>query len=315
MLKSKRRLPVILLGVCLGPLPGFLAAAPGPAPSAAHQTFLKNFREVQVQALLKGDIAPLVPALRAENLRLMPITQPTVFGPVHAIAYYRAFLDRFDVRDYTRTSVGQFDLGARVVEVGRFSQKLTHQATGETFDLDGKYLDAWEKRPDGTLQLITIAWNADTWLPAAEAMRFPDVPSVRTAFEPRAPINSEISFELAALGMLHEAAVVQKNARLWSRFFADDALMLANNGPLCAGRTAVDDYIATHSPQLPFFEKLDLRTDRIEELGDYVFEYASQVANWRRGEASGVSTGKNLRIWRREPGQALKIVLSIGSYD
>jgi len=202
------------------------------------------------------------------------------------------------------------------VEIGRFTQKLTHRGTGEAFDLNGKYLDAWEKQPDGTLRLVTAAWNSDTWLPQAELMRFPDVPSVRTAFEPRAPIASEVSLELAALGLLHEAAVVQKDARLWSRFYSDDAILLANNGGLHVGRKAVDDYIAAHCPHLPVFEKLDLRSDRIEELGDYVFEYASQVANWRRGEASGVSTGKNLRIWRREPGShALKVILSIGAYD
>jgi hypothetical protein len=39
------------------------------------------------------------------------------------------------------------------------------------------------------------------------------------------------------------------------------------------------------------------------------------VANWRNGESSGVGTGKNLRIWRREPNHSLKVVLSIGSYD
>jgi ketosteroid isomerase-like protein len=245
----------------------------------------------------------------------MPITQPTVFGPANAAAYHRAFLARFTVLDYARTSAGQFDLGSRVVEIGRFTQQLTHKDTGATFDVIGKYLDAWEKLPDGMLRLITAAWNADTWLPQAEMFRFPEVPSVRTAFEPRAPIDTEVAFELAALGLLHEAAVVQKNAGVWSRFFADDAILLANNGGFHAGRDAVDDYIAAHCPHLPVFEKLDLRNDRIEESGDYVFEYASQVANWRNGESSGVGTGKNLRIWRREPNHALKVVLSIGSYD
>lgn len=288
---------------------------PAPAPSSAHQTVLQHYRETHLKALLAGNAEPLLPVAHAETLRLMPITQPTVLGPANVAAYYRAFLARFTVRNATRTSVGQFDLGARVVEIGRFTQKLTHKNTGESFDLIGKYLDAWEKLPDGGLRLVTAAWNSDTWLPNAEMLRFIDVPSVRTAFEPRAPINSAISFELAALGLLHEAAVVQHDAALWSRFFADDAILLANNGGLHAGRKAVDDYVSVHCPQLPIFEKLDLRIDRIEEFGDYVFEYASQVANWRRGDSSGVGTGKNLRIWRREPNHALKIVLAIGSYD
>lgn len=299
----------------LGLLPTRAPAALPPAPSATDQAALEDYRTRFVRGMLGGDPGLLAPAGGA-NLRLMPITQPTVFGSDNAAAYYRAFLERFAVRDYTRTSAGQFDLGPRVVEIGRFTQKLTHKVTGEAFELTGKYLDAWEKEPNGALRLVTAAWNCDTWLAQAEAMRFTEVPSVRTAFEPRAPLNSEVSFELAALGLLHESAVVQKDARLWSRFYADDAVMLANNGGLHAGRKAIDDYIAAHCPHLPFFEKLDLRVDRIEELGDYVLEYASQVANWRRGDASGVGTGKNLRVWQREPGgHALKIILSIGSYD
>ncbi len=313
MLQSNRSLLAFMLGAVLP-----ILSASGlelPAPSAAHQAALRDYRTAHVQGLLDGRAEPFLAFPQAELLRLMPITQPTVFGAGNAAAYYRAFLAKFAVQGYSRTCVGQYDLGPQLVEIGRFAQKLAHKETGEVFNLNGKYLDVWEKRPDGRLQLVTSAWNADTWLPQSELMRFPEVPSVRTAFAPRASLDSAIGFELAALGLLHEAAVIQHDARLWSRFYADDAIMLSNNGGLQDGRKAVDDYIAAHCPELPIFEKLDLRNDRIEEIGNYVFEYASQVANWRRGENSGVSTGKNLRIWRREPGQGLKVILSIGSYD
>lgn len=313
-ISTNRRFAAVV-SACFASLSVILTAAPAPAPSTGHQEILRQYREAHVQAHLAGDVERLLPAIQADGLRLMPITQPTTFGPTNAAAYYRAFFARFAVRDYARTSAGQFDFGSRVVEFGRFQQKLTNKETGETFDLNGKYLDVWEKVPDDGLRLVTAAWNADAWLPQAEAMRFPGVPSVRTAFEPRASVKSAIGFELAALGLLHEAAVVQRDAAVWSRFYAGDAIMLANNGGFQVGREAVDDYIARHAPELPIFEKLDLRIDRIEESGDYVFEYASQIANWRRGDSSGVSTGKNLRIWRREPDHALKIVLSIGSYD
>lgn len=301
--------------LCLGALSLGAMAAPGPAPSIVHQAVLRQHRETHVQALLAGDPERLLPATRAETLRLMPVTQPTVFGPANAAAYYRAFLARFAVRACSRTSAGQFDLGARVVEIGRFTQQLTHRPTGESIELAGKYLEVWEKQPGDTLRLLTAAWNCDTWLPDAEVMRFPDVPSVRTALGPRAPVDSDAGFELAALGLLHETAVRERNAAWWSRLYADDAILLANNGGLHAGRQAVDDYIAAHAPHLPVFEKLDLRSDLIEESGDYVFEYASQIAIWRNGDASGVSTGKNLRVWRRESNHALKVVLSIGAYD
>ena len=63
------------------------------------------------------------------------------------------------------------------------------------------------------------------------------------------------------------------------------------------------------------FEKLDLRTHRIDDLRDYVIEYASGVANWRVGESSGVSLGKNILVWRRESGGTLKIWRAMSMYD
>jgi hypothetical protein len=66
---------------------------------------------------------------------------------------------------------------------------------------------------------------------------------------------------------------------------------------------------------MPIFEKLDVRNDRIDDLGNYVIEYASHIAIIRSGDFSGVSTGKDLAIWRREPNGALKIFRHITMYD
>lgn len=290
------------------------ADTPAHSVSPAHQVALQRHRSQYAEALLAGDATRLAVA-SSDELRLMTESQPTVFGPANVAAYYRAYLARFTVSAYAREAAGQIDLGARIVEFGRFSERLVKKSDGRTFELNGKYLDAWEKNADGDLRLVVTAWNYDAWLPDADAWRFPEVPAVRTAFQARAPINSEVSFELAAWGRLMEAAIIQHDAALWSRCYADDAVLLANNEGLHVGRQAVDAYIAAHAPELPVFEKLDLRNDRIEELGDYVLEYASHVANWRNGSASGVSTGKNLRLWRRDPNHALKIVVQIGAYD
>jgi hypothetical protein len=46
-----------------------------------------------------------------------------------------------------------------------------------------------------------------------------------------------------------------------------------------------------------------------------VIEYASHIAIIRDGEYSGVGTGKNIVIWRREKGGSLKIFRGIAMYD
>jgi hypothetical protein len=50
-----------------------------------------------------------------------------------------------------------------------------------------------------------------------------------------------------------------------------------------------------------FIFRLDIGNDRIEDLGNYVIEYASHMAMIRDRVFSGVFTGKDLAIWRREP--------------
>lgn len=66
---------------------------------------------------------------------------------------------------------------------------------------------------------------------------------------------------------------------------------------------------------MPIFEKLDIRNDRIDDLGKYVIEYASHIAVIRNGDYSGVGTGKDIRIWRREAGGSLKIFRHMAMYD
>ncbi len=70
-----------------------------------------------------------------------------------------------------------------------------------------------------------------------------------------------------------------------------------------------------HVKELPVFEELDIRNDRIDNLGTFVIEYASHIASWKNGDSSGVGLGKNIRIWRREADHSLKLFRAIGMYD
>ena len=246
----------------------------------------------------------------------MPEFQRTVLGRDHATKYYQALTDRFAVQTYRRDVIDFLDLGTRLVETGRFTERLVGKGQAPTYDLSGKYLDLWEKTADGRLLLVTQTWNYDHQVEQGEALRFADVPAVVAAFQRRTPVTDNISLELAALGYLIEATVTLHDAPVFSRLYADDAILLPNYGPLCQGRKEIDAYVAEHfHRQLSVFEKLDIRNDRIDALDGYVIEYASHVASWKNSGWSGVNSGKNLRIWRREPDHSLKIIVQLGTYD
>jgi ketosteroid isomerase-like protein len=191
---------------------------------------------------------------------------------------------------------------------------MTVKATSKQYELKGKYIDIWKKE-QGKPVLITEAWNYDSQPEFGAQLRCEQVPVVDVALQPHLPVNDPIRFETAALSRLMEAAVSQHDAPLWAQFYSDNAILFAQGHSRYRGRKEIDEYIVEHTRELPIFEKLDIRNDRIDNLGNYVIEYASHIANWRNGSSSGVGLGKDLRIWRREEGGGLKIFRHIGMYD
>lgn len=278
---------------------------------AQHQPSLDRFHAAFKQGFDEGS-ADRILAFYSDKVRVMPEYHGTLIGAGKARAYYTAFFDRFDVQGYERERLRIFDLGERVMDVGRFRMKVT-SATG-THAIAGKYAEVW-RNTNGQLSLLSQTWNFDNYVASTDEFRFPGVPGVRIAFEPHVVVKNALSFELAALNKLQEDAIREKDVNVWSQFYADDALLLVNHGRELAGRRAIDAYLKEHTGGMPVFEKLDIRHDEIDQSGIYVIDYASHVAIWRNTDSSGVNTGKNIRLWRREPQGGLKMIAQIGTYD
>jgi ketosteroid isomerase-like protein len=276
--------------------------------------FLKQYRTDYCKAIQAKSPAQLG-RYYAQNVRLMPEFQKTVMGKANAVAYHTAFLARFTVQKCSRTEIEILNLGTRVVELGTFITTATLKSTGKAYELQGKYQTFWEQQPPGGLVLLTEAWNYSQPVDIADQLRFAQVPAVYTALEPHVPITTSISFELAALNRLLETTITQHDAVVWSQFYTDDTKLVYSNNPIYEGRKAVDDFLEKHVKQIPIFEKLDIRNDRIDDLGTYVIEYASHIASFRAGTFGGVNTGKNVTIWRREKNGSLKIFRGMAMYD
>ena len=281
------------------------------AAFAQHEPALDRFHVAYRQAMTQDSAERILPFF-ADEVRVMPEYHGTLFGAVNARAYFTAFFARFTVQDYQRERLRVFDLGVRVMDAGRFKMKLV-SGTG-THEIAGKYAEVWSNA-NGQLSLLAQTWNFDNYPGNAEEFRFASVPGVRIAFEPHVAVKDALSFELAALNKLQEDAIREKDANIWSQFYTDDALLLVNHGREQNGRSAIDAYLKEHVAGMPVFEKLDIRNDAIDALGSYVIDYASHIAIWRRDDASGVNTGKNIRLWRREPHGGLKMITQIGTYD
>lgn len=276
--------------------------------------FLNTFRSVYIKSILDKKPEALQ-IYHDKNIRLMTESQRTVIGSSNVVKYHRVFLSRFTMLAYHREQTEILDLGPMVVEQGMFTMKMLSEKTNKEHTLNGKYQNIWEKASNGRMQLITEGWNYNQRVDLQDQLRFDEVPVVDVALQPHLPINNNIRFELAALNRMMEITIAQHDAKIWSLFYADSCILFSQRHDPYVGRKAIDAYLEMHVKELPVFEKLDIRNDRIDDLGNYVIEYASHIANWRSGEYSGIGLGKDLRIWRRERDGALKIFRHIDMYD
>jgi ketosteroid isomerase-like protein len=310
----KRPIGYCLVSALLSLLLWYPASAAEAPVSTAHRDWLAAYRAELTRAVLDDRVDRIV-GRYAVNVRLMPPYHGSVFGRDNARAYHAALFERFDVRTYRRDEVQTYDLGSRLVEVGRFAMTLTTRSDGRSHEISGGYLDIWEQVAGQPVSLITHVWNTDRYQDIANELRFRNAPSVRTALDAHLPIKDNLSFELAALNKLLEVTITQHDGKVWAQFWADDAVLVSNHHGIVQGRPAIDEHLAQEAQGPTVFEKLDIRNDGIDPAGRFVIEYASHVANWRNGDNSGVNTGKNIRLWRREADGSLKMICGIGTYD
>jgi len=258
----------------------------------------------------------LIQSYYSEYVRLMPAFQKTVIGKSNALLYHKAFNNRFVINDFKREEMEVLDLGTQVLELGKLTLRITQKSNSRQQELIGTYLNIWEELDNKELSLITEAWNYNSYYGEIHALlKFEEVPSIHAALLPNVNVTDNISFELAALNRLLDATVTQHDGSVWSQYYTKDAILIPGYHPPRNGRKEIDEYIAMHVKELPVFEALEIRNDRIDNLGSYIIEYASHIASWRNGNASGVGMGKNIRIWRREQDHSLKLFRSMAMYD
>lgn len=280
--------------------------------NVVDEAFFRAKNEAHTKAFQSEDVSSLLEGV-AVNIRLMPEFQATIISNSNAEAYYQAFFDRFDVSGCERHSFEVTDIGKYVVELGDFNMDVLDDE--KAFTLRSRYMCIWEKQGGGLVKTIE-AWNYSHATDLQDRLRFPEVPSIIPAFAAHVPISDNISFELQALNVLMSNIIIRHDHEVWSQFFSDDAMFVYTANPIYQGRQQLDAFIKKHAvEEIGVFEHLDIRNDTILESGTYVIELASHIANFRSGHYSGINTGKDLRIWRREENGTLKIFRQIAMYD
>ncbi|MEM8899037.1 MAG: nuclear transport factor 2 family protein [Bacteroidota bacterium] len=301
---------LIILGLCSSSLQA--QTAPSQADPWITE-FISHYHEAY-QASMLNEKPDLLKEFQTEGVYLMPEFQYTLIGQENVISYYQAYFDRFDIDTYESDIYELLDLGEKVFELSTFQVSLTSET--QTYTLQGKCVRIWMYAGEDRLRLETEAWNYNHSLDFAHKLRFNLPNTTHLALEAHAPIKDAVSFEIAALHGLAEKVITQGNAEVWSQFSADDGMFIYSFNPIHHKRKQLNAFFDQHVKDLPVFENLEIRAHKIEDLNNgYVIEIASHIACWRNETASGVSTGKNIRVWRREPNGSLKTFRQIAMYN
>ena len=301
---------LIMLGLCSS----YLQAQTAPSQVDPWITeFISQYHDVY-QASMLTEKPDLLKEFQAEEVYLMPEFQQTLIGHDNVLSYYQAYFDRFDIDTYESDIYELLDLGEKVFELSTF--RLSISSDTQTHTLRGKCVRIWTYAGEGLLRLETEAWNYNHYLDFANELRFNLPYATHLAMEAHVPIQDAVSFEIAALHGLAEKVITQGNAEVWSQFYADDGMFIYSFNPIHHKRKQLNAFFEQHVKDLPVFENLEIRAHKIEDLNNgYVIELASHIACWRNETASGVSTGKNIRVWRREPNGSLKTFRQIAMYN
>lgn len=277
-------------------------------------SFLSKFNQHYELAIKKGNPA-ILETYWANDLRIMPEYQKTIMGKANAFKYQKAFANRFEVLDYQRKKLEVLNLGLMIVEFGTFTMQLKLKENGQAYTLLGNYGNFWKLQSTGDLLLVTETWNYSERVECAPQLVFDEVPIVHTATKAHLPVKEPISFEIKAFNSFTEEIIAQHDADLWGQLYGNDCKLIYSNHPIYSGKEEINTFLAAHVKELPTFEKLDIRTDQIENLGDYIVEYSSHIAIIKDGDWSGVGTGKNIVIWKRQSDCSLKVFRNMAMYD
>ena len=256
-----------------------------------------------------GDVERLIRHFALDSI-VMPEHQQRLYGANQARGYYTALFSRLGITDYSAKTADIVPLDNGALEWGTFELAYAPGPITDAQTLAGKYMQLWRRQDDGTLKLQAETWGFLTPLGDAATHWVVDAPSASIAAPEGDPA---IAVELAALNAADAEAVRTHSAARIDLYAADAVYLPFAAGPqvgLPAIRAHLVPYI--EAGRGAEFEDVRVWHDSFEAIGGYIVEYSNFEVRWRAGEASGVSSGGGLRLWRREADCSLSLLRQAG---
>lgn len=281
-----------------------------PVSSALAEEIARQNAEMAA-AWSAGDAERLIAHFAPDSL-IMPEHQQRLFGPDQGGEYYRALFSRLDMTRYSAATADILALPKGALEWGTFELEYVPVAGGTELTTGGKFMHLWQRQQDGTLKLKAEVWGFLAPLGEAASHWLIDAPA---AVSPVGRGNPALRAELDARNAASSEAV---RAHSTSRIdeYAKDAVYLPYADRPQIGLAAIRAHLVPYieAGRGASFDSVRQWNDGFEEFGAFVVEYPNFEVRWRAGEASGVTSGAGLRLWRREADCSLKLLRQAGTH-
>lgn len=281
-----------------------------PVPEPIIPEVVHQFEQASSESLLNNSISKRGNFYN-QGAYLMGEYQKVIKGRSNIEGYYRAFLERFQVNQYHKQRVELLNLGNWMVETGTFEMDITHKESSVRKAYEGKYQNLWRKDKNGDWKVFAEAWNYNHLVDDWGQFSFSELP----LFDHLSVEVKDVPLQVLGLNKIAEEIIADHDAEKWIQLYDQQAMLLYSHSPLYNGKTAIEKHLHEHVKTLPIFNTLDIGTFFLEELDQYIIELGNHHTNWSHGESQGVSTGKNIRIWKKHKNGTIKIFRQTPMYD
>lgn len=278
----------------------------------AESSISKRFSKEFINGMEAGNSSPFAHFLSSE-VKILPEYDMSYIGISSAEQYFASIFDIYDIQSLKRESIETIELGDKRLEIGSFALRYERKASDKAYEETGNYFEIWDARSD---KLLTMSWNYDSaGDDKYDRFRAQANSGIRYIFQPLAPINDPISFEVASQYQLVSTLMHRRQPETMAIRFADDAWFAHHDMPLKKGKQALTEQLIEYAKNWNTFDYLDVHPHEIHVHGDYVLEHMSYNLRWRAGQHSGVVTGKGIRLSKRNADGILQVYRSIAMHD
>ena len=285
------------------------------AEAQRTKSLLQPLRDTFVRTAVEKNVGERM-RYYVPNAISMPEYQPTLEGADAISKYYEAIFSRQDVTRFERQMGDVFELEETIVELGSFRLEYTDAKSGETLRQEGKYWNVWARQPDGGLKIKAETWGYFQPIKDPAALTVEIAPGAARPSPRKLDARSEdLRFELHALNALMKEAVLNSDTELRLGFFTRDAVFMPHADSNKSGIDEIRKHLTEYNARNVVIDEARVETFDFERVGDGAIEYPRFNVKWRVPELSGVASGKGIRLWKRQPGGALKIFHEIATHD